>query len=73
MSDIARLRAQIEAETLAMQQALNGYASTARHDIINARYRAMNDYHQQLIDAVGADKAGAILFAAYSNAMDDTP
>ncbi|MBO0782006.1 MAG: hypothetical protein J2P37_24565 [Ktedonobacteraceae bacterium] len=65
-SEVARLRQQIETECQAMKQALEGYAVTASHDVINRRYKALDNYHTQLKGLVGESKATAILYEIYN-------
>ena len=42
-SEVARFLAQWDTEVEAMQQALEGYAVTARHDFISRRIQAFGD------------------------------
>ena len=57
ISEVARIRRQIEAEYQAMQSGLTGYAVTARHDIIEHKYDAIGAHHEQLIRLIGEQKA----------------
>ncbi|MBV9230895.1 MAG: hypothetical protein JOZ18_16415 [Chloroflexi bacterium] len=64
-SEVARLRAQIEAEYEAAQRALRGFAAgTTRHAFITARMERMGDAMGQLANLVGMEKAAAILVEA---------
>ncbi|HTI14748.1 MAG TPA: hypothetical protein VL461_09295 [Dictyobacter sp.] len=65
MSEIARLRRQIELECEAMKQALNGFMVTASHDIIHHRYDCIGDIQQQLISLVGEQEAARIAVEVY--------
>jgi len=60
-SEVARLRAQIEAEYQAAHAALHGLASgTARHEVITARMERMSEYVSKLVALVGIEQAAAI-------------
>lgn len=62
MSEVARLREQIQAEYQSAQQGLSGLASgTARHDFITTRTEHLGTLHEQLAELVGPDEAIAIL------------
>ena len=64
-SEIARLRAQIEAEYEAARLGLTGLAEgTARHQIISARMERIGSYVDDLTALVGIEKAAAILVEA---------
>ncbi|MBO0778523.1 MAG: hypothetical protein J2P37_06800 [Ktedonobacteraceae bacterium] len=57
-SDVAQLRAQIEAEHLAGQQALSGIAAgTARHQVIAARLERMQAITDSLAQHIGKREA----------------
>lgn len=60
-SEVARLRRQIELEYQAMQAGLNGYAITARHNIIEHRYDAIGLHHERLIQILGEQKAAEVV------------
>ena len=68
-SEVARLRAQIEAECIAMKQALQGFAITATHDIINHRYDQLGVYQDQLERFVGQKKAQDVVVEIYSRVV----
>ena len=69
-SEIARLREQIELETQAMQQALNGPSVSGSHEIINHRYDAIGQLHNQLVPLVGDEEAGRFMNDAYRRGME---
>jgi len=69
-SEVARIREQIENETAAMRQGLNGTAIVANHNTINKRYQNMTQHHQDLVALVGPEQAGKILFEAYSTSIE---
>lgn len=54
MSDVARLRQQIDMEIQSMTQALTGYRATSRHEIINHYLANICGYLDSLPD--GAEK-----------------
>ncbi|MBA2284265.1 MAG: hypothetical protein H0W02_02155 [Ktedonobacteraceae bacterium] len=57
MSDVTRLRNQIEAEYIAAQRGLEGLAAVARHQYVSARMENMDRYHRQLVGLVGEERA----------------
>ncbi len=57
ISDVARIRKQIEAEYIAAQRGLEGLAAVARHEYITTRMENMDRYHQQLVGLVGEERA----------------
>lgn len=54
-SEIARLLNQIEAEYLAAQRGLTGFAESAKHAAITARMENMGRLHEHLHTIVGDD------------------
>ena len=64
-SEVARLRQQLEMECIAMQQGLTGYAVTARHEIIQRRYKAVGHCQKQLEQLVGKEEAAFITAETY--------
>ena len=61
MSEIAQLRQQIENEYAAAYNGLNGLACVARHEFISARYRRIDQLHNQLAVHVGRPAATQIV------------
>ena len=57
MSEVTRLRKQIEAEYIAAQRGLEGLAEVARHQYITTRMENMDRYHRQLVGLVGEEQA----------------
>jgi len=47
-SDVARLRQQIELESVAMKLAMNGLATVAKHEFITHKYDAIGKCQDQL-------------------------
>jgi hypothetical protein len=66
MSEIARLRKQIELECQSMKQALYGYAVIASHDAINHKYDTIGRYQEQLEQLVGEQEAAEIVCDLYA-------
>jgi hypothetical protein len=68
-SEVARVRQQIELECAAMQQALTGYALTAKHEIIQRKYETLAQYHEQLEQLVGEHEAAIITTEIYARVV----
>ena len=69
MSEIARLKQQIELECEAMRQAMDGFRVTASHDIINHRYDSIGGLQEQLATFIGEKDSIQIAVEAYIQAM----
>lgn len=69
MSEIARLRRQIELECEAMRMALEGYATVASHQIIEQRYSSLGKYQADLERYVGKEVATSIVVEIYSKVV----
>ena len=54
-SEITQLLKQIEAEYIAAQRGLTGFAESARHEFITARLENMGKLHKTLRTIVGDD------------------
>ncbi len=65
MSEIARLRRQIELECEAMRLALYGYASVASHEAIEQKYKAIGKHLEALEQLVGTEEADNIVTETY--------
>ena len=65
MSEIARLREQIELECESMKLALNGYAVVASHKVIEQKYTALRQHHKALEQLVGKEEANSIVIDTY--------
>ncbi|MFL5629348.1 MAG: hypothetical protein ACJ788_27530 [Ktedonobacteraceae bacterium] len=70
-SDLQRLLQQIDEEYAAAQRGLNGLSATSRHDFIQARYRKADMYYEELVRAVGEEKAISILYERQELAFED--
>src|SRR5205807_2715287 len=60
-SEVARIREQIDQEVSAMQQAMQGFASVARHEIIAHHYKALDSYYEALTTQVGETAATEVM------------
>jgi len=69
ISEVARLREQIERECQAMQQAMYGYAEVAKHQIINYRYNVIGKYRDRLETLVGEEAATTIVVEVYNKVI----
>lgn len=59
-SEVARILAQIEAEYLAAQRGLSGFAEHAKHEAITARMEHLGQLHEDL-RAVAGDEATRLM------------
>jgi len=69
-SEVARIRAQIEAECEAMQRGLTSYAITAQHRFINARYDRLGALQEELARHVGEQEAMEQVVGLYIKVVD---
>ncbi|HLX57552.1 MAG TPA: hypothetical protein VKR83_11040 [Ktedonobacteraceae bacterium] len=69
MSEVARIRQQIEAECEAMRLAMYGYATVASHRIIDNRYRSLGKRQEELEKHVGKEEANAIVVDTYATVV----
>jgi hypothetical protein len=65
MSEVARLRRQIELECEAMRLAMEGYATVASHQIIEQRYTSLGQCQADLEQHVGKEEAASIVVEIY--------
>lgn len=70
-SEIAMLLERIELETQAMQLALHGYATVAKHQFISHRYDEIGVCQEQLQTLVGEKQATALIIATYTKSMNE--
>lgn len=68
MSEVARIRAQIDCEIEAMRQA-QGYAVVARHDIITHRYENLTACFERLAAKIGEATAIAEIVQKMEDAL----
>ena len=64
MSEVARLKEQLDAECEAARRAMYGYAEVAKHERITKRMEGIGDVHKKLIEEVGEIEAAEILVRA---------
>ncbi len=69
MSEVARLRKQIELECEAMRQGLYGYAAVASHEIIENRYNSLGKRQAELAHLVGHEEASQIVVEIYTKVV----
>lgn len=68
VSDVARTRANIEAECEALNH-LMLFSVAGSHDIINARFKALDTYHQELCTAMPESEATSTIVAIYNQVV----
>jgi hypothetical protein len=68
VSEVARIRASIEAECEALNN-LTLFSCTGGHDIINAKYKALDAHHQELSSIVGEKEAISTVVAIYNDVV----
>ena len=66
LSEIARIREQIEAECQALYHLQSLPAMCASHEIIQTRYKALDSYHEQLKGVVGESVATETVVTIYN-------
>ena len=69
MSEVARIRQQIEQECESMNLALYGYATVASHKIIERKYSNLGRHHETLEKHVGKEEANKILIEIYTKVI----
>jgi hypothetical protein len=65
MSEVARLRRQIELDCEAMRLALYGCAAVASHRVIAQKYKALGEHQEELERLVGKEEASRIIVQTY--------
>jgi hypothetical protein len=71
VSEVARLREQIETQLVAMRRGLSGLASgTARHAFINARMEHLGTCQASLAGQLGEEDAALVVYGIYNEVMD---
>jgi len=68
VSEVAALRARIEAECQALQY-LSLFSSQANHEIIRLRYKNIDSYHDELKKVVGETEAIKTVVAIYNETV----
>ncbi|HLJ33776.1 MAG TPA: hypothetical protein VKU38_09005 [Ktedonobacteraceae bacterium] len=69
MSEIARIREQIERECEAMNLALYGYATVASHKIIEQKYNNLGRHRENLEKHIGKEEAGKVMIEIYTKVI----
>lgn len=69
MSEVARLRRQIELECEAMRLALHGFAAVASHTVIEQKYNALGQHREVLEQIVGKEEADSIIVETYKKVI----
>lgn len=69
MSEIARIREQIERECEAMNLALYGYATVASHKIIEQKYNNLGRHRENLEKHIGKEEAGKVIIEIYTKVI----
>jgi len=64
VSEIARLKQQIELETSAMRLAMTGFRTSASHEIINSQMDRLGQQYEQLEVLIGEQAAIETVIAA---------
>ena len=69
MSEIARIREQIERECEAMNLALYGYATVASHRFIEQKYTNLGRHRENLEKHIGKEEAGKVIIEIYTKVI----
>jgi hypothetical protein len=64
MSEIARMKKQIDMECETMRLAMTGFRTTASHDIINHQFDRLGEHYEQLGALIGEQAAIETVIAA---------
>ncbi len=71
VSEVARLREQIETQVVAMRRGISGFSSgTARHAFMNARMERIGVCQDSLAGQLGEDAANMLVYGIYNTIMD---
>ncbi len=70
MSEVARLKRQIEMECEAMRLAMTGFRMAASHDIINRQYDQLGEHYERLGKLIGERQAVEVLIATLEMGVD---
>ncbi len=71
VSEVARLREQIEIQLVAMRRGLSGLSSgTARHTFITARMEHIGACQDSLTSQLGEEAANLLVYGIYNEIMD---
>jgi len=70
VSEIARLKQQIETECEAMKLAMTGFRMAASHDVINHQYDQLGEHYERLGKLIGERQAVEVLIATLDMTID---
>jgi hypothetical protein len=70
VSEVARLKQQIEEECEAMRLAIHGFRMTASHDIINGQYEQLGAHYESLGKLIGTELAVEVLIVTLELMLD---
>jgi len=70
LSEVARLKKQIEMECEAMKLAMTGFRMAASHDIINHRYDQLGTHYERLEELIGEQAAFQVVIGALNIAIE---
>jgi hypothetical protein len=70
MSEVARLKRQIEMECEAMRLAITGFRMTASHDLINHQYEQLGQHYESLGKLIGEKQAVEVMIVTLEMIMD---
>ena len=69
MSEVARLKRQIETECEAMRLAIKGFRMAGSHDMINHQYDQLGQHYERLGKLIGEKEAVEILIVTLEMTM----
>jgi vacuolar-type H+-ATPase subunit F/Vma7 len=70
MSEVARLKQQIETECEALRLAITGFRMAGSHDMINHQYDQLGEHYERLGKLIGEKEAIEILIVTLELTMD---
>lgn len=71
MSEIARIKREIEQEQASAYQGMHGFAQMSQHEFITRRMQRMGELHEELKGLVGEEEAARILKQAMEGKSHD--
>ena len=71
VSDVMRIREQIELECVAAKRGIDGIAQVGGHDFVTAKYRQLDVLHNELKKLVPEDQATEMLASIHNTVMQD--
>lgn len=70
ISELRRLREQIDEESRAAFQGLHGFSCMAKHEFIQARYARLSELQSDLARLVGHDQAMEMVISSFDKASN---